>query len=67
MLSEQGELSFSMIKDKLNETTRHGVTSNRLGNILAKDPRFLKSGHERKLSIISGNYRITLWKLKEEN
>jgi hypothetical protein len=63
LLEENGEMTFTRIQDFLNENSRHGTTAQELCNILAKDARFFKSGHERKESILSGGYAITVWRL----
>lgn len=65
-LEKNEEASTGAIFEHINNTTRHGTTMNVLGNILAKDPRFEKTGITRVKSLNGGNYSHNLWQLREK-
>jgi aspartate/glutamate racemase len=61
LLKEEGELSTVEIYEIINQITKHGITKNQLGNVLAKTPSIEKKGRinssrngERNRSIIWG-------------
>ncbi len=64
-LEEHKEASFTEILLHLNKTTRHGTTSQQLGNVLSKNTEFENSGKVFQESIISGGYEVTVWKLNK--
>ena len=47
LLEEKGTANTVEVFDHLNERFRWGATMNQVGNILAKDRRFTKVGHQR--------------------
>ena len=57
------EANTTTIYEHLCKKYRHGTTMCQLGNILAKDPRFIKVGSERKTGALSGRYSICIWTL----
>lgn len=44
ILNEEGDLSTSEIYEIINRITKHGITKNQLGNVLAKTPSIEKKG-----------------------
>jgi len=60
---ENGEMSFSEIKDWLNARIRMGITSNWLGNVLAKSGLFNKAGTVR-VPGYTGTNQITIWEAR---
>jgi hypothetical protein len=60
---ENGEMSFPEIKDWLNARIRLGITSNWLGNVLAKSGLFDKVG---MVSVpgYTGNNKISIWEAR---
>ena len=61
-----GDLNTLDIRDYMNENTRRGTTMSELGNVLGKDPIFLKVGSERIQSCASrqnGTYKVFVWRL----
>lgn len=65
-LEKNIEASTGAIFEHINNTTRHGTTMNVLGNILAKDPRFEKTGITRVKSLNGGGYTHMVWQLREK-
>lgn len=65
-LEKNKEASTGAIFEHINNTTRHGTTMNVLGNILAKDPRFQKTGITRVSSLNGGRYTHMVWQLREK-
>ena len=65
-LEKNEEASTGAIFEHINNTTRHGTTMNVLGNILAKDPRFEKTGITKVKSLNGGNYSHNLWQLRKK-
>lgn len=53
------------IFDHLNNTMRHGTTTQQLGNVLSKDKDIVKVGYIKRSGIISGGYDICEWATKE--
>ena len=64
-LNAKGEASFTSIMTHINETTRHGTTSQQLGNVLAKNTEFRNCGKVFQESILSGGYDVTVWEMNE--
>ena len=62
---QEGNKNSSELLDMINENFRHGTTSQILGNLLAKDPRFAKVGTEKTAGILSGHYDVVVWGLVE--
>jgi hypothetical protein len=63
-LAEVGKASTHQILDHCNNTTAHGTTSSQIGNILAKDERFVKCGVEKISEPPHRNYTIVVWTLR---
>jgi hypothetical protein len=62
---DNGEMSFSEIKDWLNDRIRMGITSNWLGNILAKSGLFDKVGVVY-VPGYTGNNKVTIWEARKD-
>ena len=57
-----GPASTQEILNVYNTATRHGTTSQQLGNVLSKDEHIIKVGSTRILgSGLSGQYEICMW------
>lgn len=54
-------VSFSQIKDWLNNNTRDGISSNRLSYVLRRTPQFIKVDTYRR---IGSNATETFWALE---
>ena len=63
---ENGEMDFQEIKDWLNARIRGGVTSNWLGNVLAKSGLFVQTGQVR-VQGIGGNYLVKVYDSKRRD
>lgn len=61
-----GDLTTEEILEKVNERSKHGTTSHGLGNILAKDERFVRVGED---IIYRGaiKQRMAIWGLKRRH
>ncbi len=59
-----GTKNTTEIQSYINSETRHGTTSQQLGNVLSKDKDIVKVGSIRRDSIISGRYDIGVWGMK---
>ena len=64
-LGEKGNANTVEVFDHLNERFRWGATMNQVGNILAKDPRFAKVGHQRG-QFRGSVYTVCFWSLSAE-
>ncbi len=62
-LEDNGPQPTYAIQDYINETMRHGTTSQQLGNCLSKDKRFKKVGSAFRGGILSGGYQVCVWDL----
>jgi len=62
LLSELGEANTVEIFDHLNDRFKWGATMNQVGNIMAKDSRFVKVGHVRDF-FRGARYTICVWAL----
>ncbi len=62
-LKVHGEAHTHQIQEHLNETMRHGTTSQQLGNILAKDKDIVKVRETKRGGAVSGAYTICVWAL----
>jgi len=61
---ENGPKNGVQIRDHLNSTTRHGISANRLGNILGKRPQFVKVDVEQVRNYSGGgNHEVCVWAL----
>ncbi|MDP6845457.1 MAG: DUF3860 domain-containing protein [Candidatus Nanoarchaeia archaeon] len=49
------------IQEHINTTTRHGTTTQQLGNVLSKDRYTFKLGKTRRSGLLSGAYEICEW------
>jgi hypothetical protein len=65
MLEEKGTANTVEVFDFLNGRFRWGATMNQVGNILAKDIRFSKVGHQRG-EFRGSVYTVCVWGLAEE-
>ena len=64
-LEEKGNANTVEVFDYLNERFRWGATLNQVGNILAKDTRFAKVGHQRG-QFRGSVYTVCVWALSAE-
>ena len=64
-LHEKGEANTSEIFEHVNNRFSWGATMNQLGNVLARDSRFIKSGFDS--SHIHGGFRVRVcvWSLSD--
>ncbi|MCS5537420.1 MAG: DUF3860 domain-containing protein [Candidatus Poseidoniaceae archaeon] len=64
-LHEKGEANTSEIFEHVNNRYRWGATMNQLGNVVARDARFTKSGFDN--GQVPGGFRIRvcIWSLSE--
>jgi len=53
------------ILEHINTTTRHGTTSQQLGNVLSKDKDIVKVGQIKKAGILCGGYQICEWATRD--
>ena len=65
-LHERGQANTSEIFEHLNNRFCWGATMNQLGNVLARDPRFMKSGFDD--GHVPGGFRmrVCIWSLAEK-
>jgi len=61
----KGPKSTAEILEYINTTSRHGTTTQQLGNVLAKDKDIVKLGFVRRIGSRYGSYNICNWYLKE--
>jgi predicted transcriptional regulator len=65
LLEAEGKCNTRRIYDHVNNSSKWGATMNQIGNVLAKDARFIKSTEtERVEAIQGGGYRVCVWDLK---
>jgi len=62
---KNGPKSTAEILEHINTTSRHGTTTQQLGNILAKDRDIVKVGYVRRVGSRYGSYHICEWNLRE--
>ena len=62
-LATNGECNTQQILEHINNTMRHGTTSQQLGNVLAKDKDIIKVNSARRAGSVSGSYEICVWAL----
>ena len=66
LLEEKGTANTVEVFDHLNErSSMWGATMNQVGNILAKDSRFTKVGHQRG-QFRGSVYTVCVWSLSTE-
>ena len=62
-LDEQGEANTAQIYEHINNRFRWGATMSQLGNILARDVRFKKSGFDNSRFGDGIRTRVCVWQL----
>ena len=51
--------------EHINKTTRHGTTSQQLGNVLSKDRDIAKVGYVNRAGVRYGSYKVCQWDLAD--
>ena len=62
-LSSVGEANTTDILDHVNRRFRWGATMNQLGNVLARDRRFVKVGFDEGTDIGGFRMRVCVWSI----
>ena len=62
-LSTVGEANTTDILDHVNQRFRWGATMNQLGNVLARDRRFIKVGFDEGTDIGGFRMRVCVWSI----
>ena len=62
-LTTVGEANTSDILDHVNNRFRWGATMNQLGNVLARDRRFVKVGFDEGTDIGGFRMRVCIWSI----
>ncbi|NCG42162.1 MAG: DUF3860 domain-containing protein [Euryarchaeota archaeon] len=62
-LGEVVEANTTDILDHLNRRFRWGATMNQLGNVLARDSRFIKTGFDEGTDIGGFRMRVCIWSI----
>ncbi|DAC32511.1 MAG TPA: DUF3860 domain-containing protein [Candidatus Poseidoniaceae archaeon] len=62
-LSSVGEANTTDILDHVNQRFRWGATMNQLGNVLARDRRFIKVGFDEGTDIGGFRMRVCVWSI----
>ena len=62
-LSNVGEANTTDILDHVNQRFRLGATMNQLGNVLARDRRFVKVGFDEGTDIGGFRMRVCVWSI----
>ena len=62
-LSSVGEANTTDILDHVNQRFRWGATMNQLGNVLARDRRFVKAGFDEGTDIGGFRMRVCVWSI----
>lgn len=65
-ITEKGPQSTTALYESINDHFRNGTTVNCLSNILSKDPQFEKYGMTETASILSGSYKVCVWKISKQ-
>ncbi|MGY8755644.1 MAG: DUF3860 domain-containing protein [Candidatus Poseidoniales archaeon] len=60
-LSDNGSSNTSQILDHVNRRFRWGATMNQVGNVLARDRRFLKLGLDEGTTMAGFRERVCVW------
>lgn len=58
-----GQANTNQILDHVNQRFRWGATMNQLGNVLARDSRFRKSGFNEATDGLGFRQRVCVWSL----
>lgn len=67
LLQAEGKCNTRRVYEHVNDSSKWGATMNQIGNVLAKDKRFVKTADtERVPAFISGGYRVCLWELSPD-
>ncbi|MCH1541274.1 MAG: DUF3860 domain-containing protein [Candidatus Poseidonia sp.] len=62
-LSQVGEANTTDILEHVNQRFRWGATMNQLGNVLARDRRFVKVGFDEGTDIGGFRMRVCVWSI----
>ena len=62
-LTEVGEANPTAILDHVNRRFRWGATMNQLGNVLARDRRFVKVGFDEGTDLGGFRMRVCVWSM----
>tara|TARA_B110001452_G_C15225866_1_gene424852 strand:+ start:300 stop:539 length:240 start_codon:yes stop_codon:yes gene_type:complete len=62
-LTTVGEANTSDILDHVNKRFRWGATMNQLGNVLARDRRFVKVGFDEGTDVGGFRMRVCIWSI----
>ncbi|MGB1588543.1 MAG: DUF3860 domain-containing protein [Poseidonia sp.] len=62
-LAEVGEANTTTILDHVNQRFRWGATMNQLGNVLARDRRFVKVGFDEGTDVGGFRMRVCVWSM----
>ena len=62
-LSEVGEANTTTILDHVNRRFRWGATMNQLGNVLARDRRFVKVGFDEGTDLGGFRMGVCVWSM----
>ena len=62
-LSKVGEANTTDILDHVNQRFRWGATMNQLGNVLARDRRFVKVGFDEGTDVGGFRMRVCIWSI----
>ena len=62
-LSQVGEANTTAILDHVNRRFRWGATMNQLGNVLARDRRFIKVGFDDGTDVGGFRMRVCVWSM----
>lgn len=62
-LEEVGEANTTAILDHVNQRFRWGATMNQLGNVLARDRRFVKVGFDEGTDVGGFRIRVCVWSM----
>ena len=62
-LSQVGEANTTAILDHVNRRFRWGATMNQLGNVLARDRRFIKVGFDDGTDVGWFRMRVCVWSM----
>ncbi len=60
-LAEEGEANTTTILEHVNRRFRWGATMNQIGNVLARDRRFVKVGFDDKSDAGGFRIRVCIW------
>ncbi len=62
-LGKAGESNTSQILEHVNKRFRWGATMNQVGNVLARDSRFVKQGLDEGVNMAGFRERVCIWSL----